>query len=71
MKLKSSHIKTKEVLKWKGLHLLNFAASARSQKVRIFMQLKGITWQDHQINLLRMRIILIGLWGSIQDKSRS
>lgn len=51
MKLESSYIKTKEVLKWKGLHLLNFAASACSQKVRIFMQLKGITWQDHQINL--------------------
>jgi len=44
-------IHTREVLDWQGLHLLHFASSACSQKVRIFLNLKGIDWTPHAINL--------------------
>ena len=44
-------IQTREVLDWQGLHLLHFASSACSQKVRIFLNLKGIEWTPHAVNL--------------------
>ena len=33
--------KTKEVLDWKGIHLINFANSSCSQKLRIYLNLKN------------------------------
>ena len=44
-------IKTKEILDWKGLHLLNFRTSSCSQKLRIYLNLKKIDWTSHSINL--------------------
>ncbi|MEM8859364.1 MAG: glutathione S-transferase family protein [Chloroflexota bacterium] len=44
-------IQTKEVLDWKGVHLFHFTASSCSQKTRIFLNLKGIEWESHLINL--------------------
>jgi len=44
-------IQTKEVLDWKGVHLFHFSASSCSQKTRIFLNLKGIDWEPHSINL--------------------
>ena len=44
-------IRTREVLSWKGLHLLHFAGSSCSQKTRIFLNLKGIEWVSHPVNL--------------------
>jgi glutathione S-transferase len=44
-------IKTREVLDWKGVHVLHFAGSSCSQKLRIFLNLKGIAWQSHPVDL--------------------
>jgi glutathione S-transferase len=49
--LHESDILTKEVLGWRGLHLFHFQGSSCSQKVRIFLHLKGIAWASHHINL--------------------
>ncbi len=47
----SEQIKTREILDWKGLHLLNFRTSSCSQKLRIYLNLKKISWTSHSINL--------------------
>jgi glutathione S-transferase len=44
-------IQTREVLEWKGLHLFHFLASSCSQKTRIVLNLKGIPWKSHPIDL--------------------
>ena len=46
-------IKTSEVLAWKGVHLFHFSGSSCSQKTRIVLNLKGIEWVSHPINLLK------------------
>ena len=51
MKLLRSDIKTKEILDWKGVHLLNYQFSACSMKTRIYLNLKKIPFTSHQINL--------------------
>jgi glutathione S-transferase len=53
VKLYEKDIKTKEVKEWKGVHLFHFASSSCSQKVRIVLNLKGIDWISHPINLLQ------------------
>ena len=47
----SEQIKTKEILAWKGLNLLNFRTSSCSQKIRIYLNLKKISWTSHSVNL--------------------
>lgn len=49
--LHEGDVLTKEVLDWRGLHLFHFQGSSCSQKVRIFLHLKGIAWTSHHINL--------------------
>ena len=44
-------IRTREVLGWKGVHILHFLMSSCSQKVRIFLNLKGIKWESHPVDL--------------------
>jgi glutathione S-transferase len=51
VQLVDSDIKTREVLGWKGLHVLHFTGSSCSQKLRIFLNLKAIPWQSHPIDL--------------------
>ena len=51
VQLADSDIKTREVLGWKGVHVLHFMGSSCSQKLRIFLNLKGIAWQSHLIDL--------------------
>src|SRR5437868_8345457 len=51
VQLIDSDIKTREVLGWKGVHVLHFTGSSCSQKLRIFLNLKGIAWQSHPIDL--------------------
>jgi glutathione S-transferase len=51
VQLVDSDIKTREVLGWKGIHVLHFAGSSCSQKLRVFLNLKGIEWQSHPIDL--------------------
>src|SRR5712692_5341590 len=51
VQLVDSDIKTREVLGWKGVHVLHFMGSSCSQKLRIFLNLKGIKWESHHIDL--------------------
>jgi glutathione S-transferase len=51
VQLADGDIKTREVLGWKGVHVLHFMGSSCSQKLRIFLNLKGIPWQSHPIDL--------------------
>jgi glutathione S-transferase len=52
VQLLDGDIKTREVLNWKGVHLIHYITSSCSQKVRIFLNLKGIKWESHTIDLL-------------------
>ena len=47
VQLVDSDIRTREVLDWKGVHVLHYMGSSCSQKLRIFLNLKGIPWQSH------------------------
>jgi glutathione S-transferase len=51
VQLVDSDIKTREVLDWKGVHVLHFIGSSCSQKLRVFLNLKGIPWESHHIDL--------------------
>lgn len=51
--LHESDIETKEVLTWRGMHLFHNPRSTCSQKVRIFLRLKGIEWTSHVVDLLK------------------
>jgi glutathione S-transferase len=51
VQLIDSDIKTREVLGWRGVHVLHFSGSSCSQKLRIFLNLKGIPWESHPIDL--------------------
>ena len=51
VQLVDSDIRTREVLGWKGIHVLHFMGSSCSQKLRVFLNLKGIAWQSHPIDL--------------------
>ena len=51
VQLVETDIKTREVLDWKGVHVLHFIGSSCSQKLRVFLNLKGIPWESHPIDL--------------------
>jgi glutathione S-transferase len=51
VQLVDNDIKTREVLGWKGIHVLHASMSTCSKKLRIFLNLKGIPWQSHLIDL--------------------
>jgi glutathione S-transferase len=51
VQLVDSDIKTREVLGWKGVHVLHFSGSSCSQKLRIFLNLKGIAWESRLVDL--------------------
>jgi glutathione S-transferase len=51
VQLIDSDIKTREVMEWRGVHVLHYSGSTCSQKLRIFLNLKGIPWQSHLIEL--------------------
>ena len=55
MELLADDIATKEVLEWQGVHLLHFRHSSCSQKTRIFLNLKGINWQSHHLDLAKQK----------------
>jgi glutathione S-transferase len=52
VQLLDSDIKTREVLDWKGVHLIHYVMSSCSQTERIFLNLKGINWESHTVDLL-------------------
>lgn len=51
VQLVDSDVRTREVLDWKGIHVLHGVMSTCSKKLRIFLNLKGIPWQSHVIDL--------------------
>jgi glutathione S-transferase len=51
VQLVDSDIKTREVLGWRGLHVLHFMGSSCSQKLRIVLNLKKIPWVSHPVDL--------------------
>ena len=51
VQLVDSDIKTREVLDWKGIHVLHGSMSTCSKKLRIFLNLKGIDWQSRVVDL--------------------
>lgn len=51
VQLLDADIRTKEVLGWKGLHLFHHQFSSCSEKVRIFLNLKGLDWESHIVDL--------------------
>ncbi|MEM6708868.1 MAG: glutathione S-transferase family protein [Pseudomonadota bacterium] len=53
--LNETDVQTKAVFGWRGLHLFHFSDSTCSQKVRIYLRLKGLPWTSHHINLARQQ----------------
>jgi glutathione S-transferase len=53
VQLAHSDINTKEVLQWQGVHLFHFRGSSCSQKLRIYLNLKQLNWESHEISLAR------------------
>ncbi|MGC1357225.1 MAG: glutathione S-transferase N-terminal domain-containing protein [Xanthobacteraceae bacterium] len=51
VQLVDGDFRTPEVLGWKGVHVLHFMESSCSQKLRIFLNLKGIEWESHLVDL--------------------
>lgn len=51
VQLIDSDIRTREVLEWEGLNIFHGRMSSCSQKLRIFLNLKGIKWQGHEMDL--------------------
>ena len=54
MQIPAEQITTQEVLEWQGVHLLHFAMSSCSQKVRILLDEKEIPWTSHPVNLAKL-----------------
>ncbi|MFT6581286.1 MAG: glutathione S-transferase family protein [Alphaproteobacteria bacterium] len=53
VQLAESDIQTREVLEYRGLHLFHYSMSSCSQKLRGFLNLKGVEWRPHVIDLSR------------------
>jgi glutathione S-transferase len=53
VQLADADITTREVLSWEGIHVFHHPISSCSQKLRIFLNLKGIEWQSHVVDLQR------------------
>ncbi len=51
VQLIDSDIRTREVLDWQGLNVFHGRMSSCSQKLRIFLNLKGMDWQGHEMDL--------------------
>jgi glutathione S-transferase len=51
VQLADAEIRTREVLGYRGVHLFHYGMSSCSQKLRIYLNLKKISWQPHLIDL--------------------
>jgi glutathione S-transferase len=51
MIIPEDQVTTEEAKGWKGLHLLHFRSSSCSQKVRILLREKEISFTSHSVNL--------------------
>lgn len=50
-----THIHTKEVLEWTGVHLLAFSHSLCSRKVAVILALKGVKYERHDMDSTKLR----------------
>ncbi len=53
VQLVESDIRNREVLSWKGVHVFHSYLSVCSEKLRIFLNLKGVPWQSHLVDLTK------------------
>lgn len=51
VQLTDADIHTREVTRWKGLHVFHGRMSSCSQKLRILLNLKNIAWEGHELDL--------------------
>ncbi len=51
MIIPDAEVTTREVTSWQGLHLLHFQSSSCSQKVRVLLREKGLSYTSHSVNL--------------------
>jgi glutathione S-transferase len=51
VRLADEDVRTREVTAWTGIHVLHHPVSSCSQKLRIFLNLKGIPWHSRVIDL--------------------
>jgi hypothetical protein len=51
VQLADADITTREVLNWEGIHVFHCPLSSCSQKLRLFLNLKGVQWQSHVVDL--------------------
>ncbi|MBL4720733.1 MAG: glutathione S-transferase family protein [Alphaproteobacteria bacterium] len=51
VQLTESDIQTREILDYRGLHLFHYSMSSCSQKLRAFLNVKGVDWEPHVIDL--------------------
>jgi glutathione S-transferase len=51
VQLSTGDIRNREILNWQGLHIFHGRMSSCSQKLRIFLNFKGIDWEGHELNL--------------------
>lgn len=52
VQLLDTDVKTRAVLGWQGMHVFHTPLSSCSQKLRIFLNLKGIEWESHLVDLM-------------------
>lgn len=52
VQLLDADVRTREVVSWRGIHVFHDPGSSCSQKLRIFLNLKGIDWVSHPIDVL-------------------
>jgi len=52
VKLSPADIRTRQVLRWTGLHLFHSQMSSCSQKVRTYLGEKGLAWESHPIDIV-------------------
>ena len=51
VQLLNDDIRSREILDWDGTHLFHYPMSSCSQKTRIFLNLKGVPWASHIVDL--------------------
>jgi glutathione S-transferase len=54
VQLLDEDVQRKEVFGWKGVHLFHYFGSSCSQKTRIVLNLKGVEWTSHLVDLSKV-----------------
>ena len=64
VQLVDSDIKTREVLGWKGVHVLHFARVVVLTEAAHLLNFKGIQWVSHPVDLPANDNYSLGSWAS-------